>query len=115
VDAEMAVKTAVPSIAARGALTLIRFYQRFISPSLPPSCRFIPTCSHYTYAAIERFGVTRGVWLGTCRVCRCNPFNPGGIDPVPESFPNTVSIKKVEKSLSWRRLWPFSPSSGPKG
>lgn len=68
------------------ALRLIRFYQRFISPGLPPSCRFHPTCSRYTYEAIERFGVWQGGYLGVRRVCRCNPWHPGGFDPVPEEF-----------------------------
>lgn len=104
------VETMLPSVAlssvpVRFALTLIRFYQRFISPGLPPSCRFLPTCSHYTYAAIERFGVGRGLWLGMCRICRCHPLNPGGIDLVPEVFSPPLSIRKLEKSLSRWRFW----------
>jgi putative membrane protein insertion efficiency factor len=65
------------------ALRLIRFYQWFISPALPPSCRFVPTCSHYAYQAIERYGLLRGGWLGLKRLSRCHPFHPGGYDPVP--------------------------------
>ncbi len=65
-------------------LGLLRVYQRFVSPLLPPACRFTPTCSHYTYEAIDRFGVTRGSWLGIKRFLRCHPFNPGGYDPVPQ-------------------------------
>jgi len=64
-------------------LALIRFYQRYISPGLPPSCRFYPTCSHYTYEAVERYGVVKGGWLGIKRILRCQPWNPGGYDPVP--------------------------------
>ncbi|MDH7488944.1 MAG: membrane protein insertion efficiency factor YidD [Anaerolineae bacterium] len=67
----------------RLVLALIRFYQRYISPGLPPSCRFYPTCSHYTYEAVERYGVVRGGWLGLKRILRCQPWNPGGYDPVP--------------------------------
>ena len=66
------------------ALALIRFYKRFISPVLPSACRFHPTCSVYTYEAIERYGVIRGGWLGIKRISRCHPLNPGGYDPVPD-------------------------------
>jgi uncharacterized protein len=64
------------------ALSLLRFYKRFISPVLPPSCRFTPTCSQYTYEAIDRHGLVRGGWMGIKRIVRCNPFNAGGYDPV---------------------------------
>ncbi len=67
----------------RLALGLIMFYKRAISPMIPPSCRFEPTCSMYTYEAIQKYGVIRGSWLGFRRILRCNPFNPGGYDPVP--------------------------------
>lgn len=67
----------------RVALAIIRAYQRFVSPSLPPSCRFYPTCSEYTYQAIEKHGVLRGGWLGVKRLSHCHPWNPGGYDPVP--------------------------------
>lgn len=65
------------------ALVLIRFYQRFISPLTPPTCRFVPTCSHYGYVAISRYGVLRGGWLTLKRITKCHPFHPGGFDPVP--------------------------------
>lgn len=64
-------------------LAPIRFYQKWISPGLPPSCRFYPSCSEYAYQAIEKYGVLRGGWLGLRRIVRCHPFNPGGFDPVP--------------------------------
>ncbi len=67
---------------------LIRGYQIFISPIFPPSCRFQPTCSHYTLESIERFGVIRGGWLGVNRILRCHPFHPGGYDPVPNKEDN---------------------------
>ena len=66
-------------------LGLIRLYQMTISRGLPPdTCRFYPTCSHYGYQAIYRFGVLKGSWMAIYRVVRCNPFNSGGYDPVPE-------------------------------
>jgi putative membrane protein insertion efficiency factor len=62
---------------------LIRGYKLLISPLLPRSCRFHPTCSVYAMEAIERFGVVRGGWLAVRRILRCHPFHPGGYDPVP--------------------------------
>ena len=67
----------------RIALLLLRFYKRFLSPLLPPMCRFEPTCSVYTMHAVEKYGALRGTWLGIRRLARCHPFNPGGWDPVP--------------------------------
>jgi putative membrane protein insertion efficiency factor len=65
-------------------LTLIRAYQRWVSPGLPANtCRFYPSCSHYGYQAIYRYGVLRGGAMALWRVLRCNPFNLGGYDPVP--------------------------------
>jgi uncharacterized protein len=65
------------------ALFLLRGYKRFLSPLLPPMCRFEPTCSVYTMQAVEKYGALRGIWLGMRRLARCHPFNPGGWDPVP--------------------------------
>ena len=66
-------------------LGLIRFYQMTFSRILPPdTCRFYPTCSHYGYQAIYRYGVIKGGGMAIWRLMRCNPFNPGGYDPVPE-------------------------------
>jgi putative membrane protein insertion efficiency factor len=76
----------------RAALThlvvlLIRGYQRLLSPLLGPRCRFYPSCSHYALEAIQRHGLSRGGLLALRRLSRCHPLNPGGIDPVPEAFP----------------------------
>ncbi len=65
------------------ALRIIRLYQLTLSRVLPPSCRFIPSCSVYTYQAIEKYGFFKGGWLGLKRISRCHPLNPGGYDPVP--------------------------------
>lgn len=62
----------------------LRGYQRFLSPALPPACRFHPTCSVYAAGAIERHGALRGSWLALRRLARCHPWNPGGYDPVPD-------------------------------
>ncbi|MER2599262.1 MAG: membrane protein insertion efficiency factor YidD [Caldilineales bacterium] len=64
-------------------VTLLRAYQRFLSPLLGNNCRFHPTCSHYMLEAVERHGAAKGLWLGLRRIGRCHPFNPGGYDPVP--------------------------------
>lgn len=72
-----------PRWPARLAMGAIRAYQRFISPGLPPRCRFTPSCSQYALEAVARYGVLRGTWLGARRLIKCHPFHPGGFDPVP--------------------------------
>ena len=72
------------SLGSSVALRLIQGYRLAISPLLPPSCRYAPTCSEYCYDAIVEHGLLRGGWLGIKRVARCHPFHPGGADPVPE-------------------------------
>lgn len=64
-------------------LKLIRFYQHYISPLTPPACRYTPTCSQYTYEAIQKYGAIKGCWLGLKRICRCHPWGGSGYDPVP--------------------------------
>lgn len=65
-------------------LALIRGYQMTFSRAMPPNtCRFYPTCSHYGYQAVYKHGALKGGVMATWRVLRCNPFNPGGYDPVP--------------------------------
>jgi putative membrane protein insertion efficiency factor len=61
----------------------IRFYKRFLSPLLPPACRFHPSCSSYALQALHKHGALRGVRLTVWRLLRCQPFHPGGFDPVP--------------------------------
>jgi hypothetical protein len=61
----------------------IRGYQLFISPLLPASCRYTPTCSEYALTSVQRYGVLKGGWLAVKRIARCHPFAEGGHDPVP--------------------------------
>ena len=69
--------------AALPLLGLVRAYQWLVGPLLPPSCRFYPSCSAYAVTALERHGAVKGGWLAARRMARCQPFHPGGIDPVP--------------------------------
>ncbi len=64
------------------AVAAIELYQRAVSPMLPNSCRFYPSCSEYTVLAIRKYGVVRGIYMGSWRIMRCNPFSKGGFDPV---------------------------------
>jgi len=64
-------------------LFLIRGYRKLISPLIGSHCRFYPSCSAYTYEAIKKHGLLKGLIIGTKRLLRCHPFNPGGVDPVP--------------------------------
>ena len=70
-------------VVKRLILAILRFYRRSISPLFPPSCRFTPSCSLYSYEAIDRYGVVKGGILGVKRILRCHPLNRGGYDPVP--------------------------------
>lgn len=77
-------------------ISLIRFYQKYISSRTPPCCRFYPTCSQYGVEALERFGALKGGLMTVWRILRCNPFNPGGFDPVPEKKRKDKKYKKIE-------------------
>jgi putative membrane protein insertion efficiency factor len=78
-----------PSLPQRALLSLITAYQRWVSPTLPVvtlgacACRFAPSCSHYAAEAVATHGVIRGTWLAICRLAKCGPWHPGGLDPVP--------------------------------
>ena len=61
----------------------LKLYKKFVSPALPPSCRFYPSCSEYAHEAVEKHGVVRGAALSVRRLLKCHPCNPGGYDPVP--------------------------------
>jgi len=64
-------------------LLFIDFYRKFISPLIPPRCKFYPTCSTYAFIAIEKYGAVKGGYLASKRILKCNPFTKGGYDPVP--------------------------------
>jgi hypothetical protein len=66
-----------------GLAWILGVYKRWVSPLLPSTCRFHPTCSEYMRECVEKFGVARGVWMGMKRLCKCHPFHEGGFDPVP--------------------------------
>jgi putative membrane protein insertion efficiency factor len=82
------------------ALAFIRFYQSTISPMLPSSCRFYPTCSAYAYEAVETWGAWRGAGMALRRVLRCRPFGGFGYDPVPEKQVPGVRCQMPSEKLS---------------
>jgi uncharacterized protein len=82
-----APKSANLSAGVRAALFALTIYKSYLSPVLAGNCRYQPTCSRYAYEAIERFGLARGLWLGTRRLLGCHPFSRKfGYDPVPEKW-----------------------------
>ncbi|MBD2577035.1 membrane protein insertion efficiency factor YidD [Oscillatoria sp. FACHB-1406] len=86
-------------------LLLLKGYKRFISPLLPPACRFTPTCSEYAMDAIARFGPLLGTKLAAQRIARCHPFHPGGYDPVPtveEWQTHRNGQKKIVNLSQWK-------------
>ncbi|NQZ81429.1 MAG: membrane protein insertion efficiency factor YidD [Colwellia sp.] len=78
----MAKNNSTPQIIA---ISIVRSYQRWLSPLLGNNCRFTPTCSSYAIEAINNFGVLKGAWLASKRILKCHPLNAGGLDPVPPS------------------------------
>ena len=75
------------------AIALITIYRKIISPIKPPTCRFYPTCSQYGMEAFQRFGFFKGLYLTTKRILKCQPFHPGGFDPVPENKKSNKQFK----------------------
>jgi uncharacterized protein len=76
----MAKNNSAPQVIA---ISIVKAYQRWLSPLLGNNCRFTPTCSFYAIEAINRFGVIKGCWLASKRILKCHPLNAGGEDPVP--------------------------------
>jgi len=72
-----------PTVLARGLMGAVRLYRRWISPALPPSCRFVPSCSAYAEEALRKHGAAHGSWLAARRLLRCHPWGGSGYDPVP--------------------------------
>ncbi|WP_028263602.1 membrane protein insertion efficiency factor YidD [Atopobium fossor] len=68
---------------AQGAIAIVKFYQKWISPALPDSCIYSPTCSQYAVEALQKYGFCKGSWLALKRIARCHPLHKGGHDPVP--------------------------------
>ena len=79
----MNFKSLVPNIFKSLFISIIKIYQRFISPLFPSSCKFSPTCSRYGIEAINKYGAFKGLALTIKRILRCNPFSKGGYDPIP--------------------------------
>ena len=72
---------------------LVRFYQVAISPYTPATCRFSPTCSHYTIEALQKHGVFKGSWLALKRISKCHPWGKSGYDPVPDKASKNANSK----------------------
>jgi hypothetical protein len=81
--ADLSATPVRPGPAARPLVALVNVYRRWISPFLPPSCRFYPSCSAYAVEALTVHGALRGSWLALRRLLKCGPWHPGGLDPVP--------------------------------
>ncbi len=84
-------------IVQSAVLLLLRGYKWVVSPQLPPSCRYVPTCSEYAMEAVERYGALRGSWMAAARVLRCHPFAKGGYDPVKQIGGDQAAGKRREQ------------------
>ena len=79
------------NLVARALMAFVSLYRRLISPLLPSTCRFHPSCSEYALGALREHGALRGSWLAIRRVGRCHPWNEGGLDPVPPKEPGLLT------------------------
>ncbi len=86
----------INALAKKAFIFPIKLYKKFISPVLPNSCRFTPSCSSYAVEAIEKHGIIAGIFLAFYRILRCNPFCKGGVDPVPERFRDIFKKNKSD-------------------
>ena len=87
-------------LLAQPLVLLVKLYQLVISPMLPPSCRFYPSCSHYSVEALQTHGVFKGSWLTVWRIVRCNPFHPGGYEPVPPASKHIHPAEETPKGAA---------------
>lgn len=89
---------------------LVKIYQRVISPALPKSCRYYPTCSTYMIDALQKFGLIKGLVMGISRILRCNPFIRGGVDPVPDKFTifRNPHPEKYEDEIIAKKFHPYA-------
>lgn len=87
-------------VPARMVVALLRIYRLTVSPTYGQVCRFYPSCSAYALQAVERYGVLRGGWLTLRRLSRCHPWNPGGVDPVPETVGRAAEGEQSAESTS---------------
>lgn len=84
------------SVLGRIASVPVKFYRKFISPLLPPSCKYYPSCSAYSLQALEKHGFFKGTLLTVWRILRCNPLSNGGVDYVPDKV--TIDYFRVRKN-----------------
>lgn len=89
---------------------LVKIYQRVISPALPKSCRYYPTCSTYMIDSLQKFGLIKGLVMGISRILRCNPFIRGGVDPVPDKFTifRNPHPEKYEDEIIAKKFHPYA-------
>ena len=101
---------------SRALLAAIGFYQRAVSPVLPPRCRFQPTCSAYALEAVEVHGAARGSWLALRRLLKCAPWHPGGVDlvPPPRTHPSTGTPEAARSSSTAAPVPPEAPHRAPR-
>lgn len=94
--------TSTPTPAARVLMFLVSIYRAVLSPLLGNNCRFHPTCSAYSLEALRTHGALRGGWLTVRRIARCQPFHPGGHDPVPPLVPRSSSAAAPQRDAASR-------------
>ncbi|SDY23276.1 hypothetical protein SAMN05661080_02785 [Modestobacter sp. DSM 44400] len=109
--------TAPRGVVARTLLAVVGFYQRAVSPVLPPRCRFAPSCSAYAVEAIQLHGAARGSWLAVLRLAKCAPWHPGGVDLVPARRtvgPSGTAEPTHSSCTSAPSRAPLIPGAGPR-